>query len=334
MPKSRSLTLAVPADQDVGGLDVPVDDQVGVRVATASTTSRKSRRRASTSSRFPVAVAVDRLAFDVLEHEVGLARRARRPRPISRAMWGWARRARIVALAPETLFARAPDEARVQELDGRLALRNARRFFGRARRCPCRPGRSGAIKRVGADRLAGEATPAPAGRRRSRKPSRCERARDPPGAARRRRRASGPRARRRLEPGRCASPGSSCRAPGRRAGSRLASGPALRERLIAVRSDASRMAPYRYFRAFSQCRCTVRSETPRMPPISAEREAAEELQVHELGERRVDGRQLVERGADLRRARRRRPTGSATSSSQGRDLEAAAALLRPGGSRA
>ena len=72
-------------------------------------------------------------------------------------------------------------------------------------------------------------------------------------------------------------------------------------------------------RAFSQWRCTVRSDTPRIARDLGEGEAAEELQVDELGERGLDRRELVERVADPRELpssaadRRRRPSSEVIS---------------------
>jgi hypothetical protein len=50
--------------------------------------------------------------------------------------------------------------------------------------------------------------------------------------------------------------------------------------------------------AFSQFRCTVRSDTSRIAAISAKREAAEELQVDDLGQARLFFAKLVQRFAD------------------------------------
>jgi hypothetical protein len=45
--------------------------------------------------------------------------------------------------------------------------------------------------------------------------------------------------------------------------------------------------------AFSQFRCTVHSDTSRIAAISAKREAAEELQVDDLGQARLYFAKLV-----------------------------------------
>ena len=51
-------------------------------------------------------------------------------------------------------------------------------------------------------------------------------------------------------------------------------------------------------RAFVQSRPHVRSDTPRMSAISIEREAAEKLQIDQLGQLGIDCRQLFERAAE------------------------------------
>ncbi len=75
MPKSSSLAWPLPVDQDVGRLDVAVDDQVRVRVRDRlEHVEEEARRGPRRPERSAVAVRVDRLALDVLEDEVRLAR--------------------------------------------------------------------------------------------------------------------------------------------------------------------------------------------------------------------------------------------------------------------
>ena len=83
-------------------------------------------------------------------------------------------------------------------------------------------------------------------------------------------------------------------------------------------------------RAFSHCRCTVRSETPRMRGDLGDGEAAEELQVDDVGELGLELGQLVERGADVAEHRRLGDVLGGLRVERG-DVEAAAALLRRAG---
>ena len=72
MPKSSSFTVAVGRDEDVRRLEVAVHDEVRCACCTARRRRAKRRSRARREAVL-VAVAVDRLAVDVLHDEVRLA---------------------------------------------------------------------------------------------------------------------------------------------------------------------------------------------------------------------------------------------------------------------
>ena len=74
MPKSSSLTSAIHADEHIGRLDIPVHDQVRVRVGDGLQHVEKQTDARLDPERVLVAVAVDGLTVHVLEDEVRLAR--------------------------------------------------------------------------------------------------------------------------------------------------------------------------------------------------------------------------------------------------------------------
>ena len=119
MPKSSSFTSPAAVTRMFDGLRSRCRISRLCACATAASTSRNSRTRAGRSSAVRVAVAVDRQAVDVLEHQIGLrVPRARRtPASSRRAMFGCASRARML---PSRAKRSAPPRAHqpgVQELD-------------------------------------------------------------------------------------------------------------------------------------------------------------------------------------------------------------------------
>ena len=182
-------------------------------------------------------------------------------------------------LAPEALLAGAPERARaLQELDRRRRLRSGRRSAARARPSPCRPGRS--ARRACRRRSCWPASVAAGGSRRERRRRGSARLAEAPRSRRAppraRRRARHRRVRRRVELA-LALLVVELEQRGRGAGSARAS--ARRSR----RDPRRRSARRRKRRALSHWRCTVRSVTPRRARDLGEREAAEVLEVDELG---------------------------------------------------
>src|SRR5262249_55450774 len=117
----EQLRVAGPVDEDVGRLDVAVDDQVGVRMGDGLENVEKEAEPLLDPEAAVPAIGVDRLALDVLEHEVGLAgcghAGVEEPGDV-----GIGQTREDLALAAEPLLARAADEARVEQLDGGGAL--------------------------------------------------------------------------------------------------------------------------------------------------------------------------------------------------------------------
>ena len=140
MPKSSSLTWPSAVTSTFDGLMSRCTIRFACACATAASTSRNRRMRASTPGRRCVAVAIDALAVDVLEHEVGLAERRDAGIEEVRDV-RMAQPRQDAAFAPEALLAVAADQAGVQQLDRGHALEAAVAALGAARRCPCRPGR-------------------------------------------------------------------------------------------------------------------------------------------------------------------------------------------------
>ena len=155
MPKSSSFTCPSAADQDVRGLDVAVHDQVRVRVRDGGEHVEEEAQPRLDAEAVRVAVAVDRLALDVLEHEVGLARAATRPRRARRAMCGCVRRARMLPSRRKRSSPARPTRLALRSLTAarpskRPSLRRASQTL------PMPPWPIERDERVGADRLAGE----------------------------------------------------------------------------------------------------------------------------------------------------------------------------------
>ena len=123
-PEVEQLDLPIDPDQHVGRLDVAVHDQVGVRVGDSLQHIEEQAETGLDSQRMFAAVTVDAEAVHVLEHEVRLARR--RHSRIDEV-----RDVRVgepgenVALAPEPLFAGAPQQREVQQLDRRAPFEAA-----------------------------------------------------------------------------------------------------------------------------------------------------------------------------------------------------------------
>ena len=75
MPKSSSFTPPSAGDQHVERLDVAMDDQVGVRMRDRREHVEEQPHARRDVEPALVALVVDALALDVLEHQVRLARR-------------------------------------------------------------------------------------------------------------------------------------------------------------------------------------------------------------------------------------------------------------------
>ena len=115
------LGAARVGDHDVGRLEVAVDHQIGMRVSDGVEDVDEQADPAVDVEGEALAVAVDVLAFDVLEDQVGLAHRGH-------AGIDQVRDVRVgqlrqdAALAREPLFAGAADERDVQQLHRSAAL--------------------------------------------------------------------------------------------------------------------------------------------------------------------------------------------------------------------
>ena len=157
MPKSSSLTCPSALTSTFEGFRSRWTTRLACAWATAASTSRNRRMRASTPSACVVAVAIDRLAVDVLEDEVRLA--ARRDAGVDQpgdVRVGQPREQ--AAFAPEPLLAarRAGAHQReVQQLDRGAALEAAVRALGQPDRAHAAvPDRRD--QPIGADGVAGE----------------------------------------------------------------------------------------------------------------------------------------------------------------------------------
>ena len=141
MPKSSSFTCPSRVTSTFDGLRSRWTIRFACAWATADSTSRNSRMRASMSSASLVAVPVDVPAVDVLEHQVGLPGRrdagVDQPGDVRMREPGEDR-----AFALEALLAGAADQRGIQQLDRGACLRSGRRCARPATRCPCRRGRS------------------------------------------------------------------------------------------------------------------------------------------------------------------------------------------------
>ena len=101
----EQLDVAVDADEHVGGLEIAVHDQVGMRVRDGREHFEKQAKAGVDIQPVLVAVAVDPLAFDVLEDEIRLPRR-RNARVDRGGRCADAEAGEDVAFAPEPLLAR------------------------------------------------------------------------------------------------------------------------------------------------------------------------------------------------------------------------------------
>ena len=99
-------------------------DQIGMRVGDGRQHVEKQTQARFDAESLAVAVAVDRLPLDVLQHDIGLAKcRHARVNEMGNVRMG--KPGQDAALAPEALLPSAADEAGVQELDRRLPLEAA-----------------------------------------------------------------------------------------------------------------------------------------------------------------------------------------------------------------
>nr|WP_326538432.1 hypothetical protein [Pseudorhodoferax sp.] len=129
----QQLDLALGIHQHVAGLQVTVHNQLPVRVLHGLQHLRKQLDARAQAQAVAVAPVVDALAVHMLQHQVGLAVvrqpgidqpcdvRMRQPRQDG-------------ALAPKARRQRLPHDARVQQLDGRAALKVAVAALGQPHR--------------------------------------------------------------------------------------------------------------------------------------------------------------------------------------------------------
>ena len=123
-PEVEQLDLPIDPDQHVGRLDVAVHDQVGVCVSDRLQHVEEQAETGLDSQRVFAAVAVDAQAVHVLEDEIRLARRRHaRIDEVRDVRVGEA--GENVAFAPEPLFAGAPEQREVQQLDRRAPFEAA-----------------------------------------------------------------------------------------------------------------------------------------------------------------------------------------------------------------
>ena len=120
MPKSSSLTCPSTRDHHVGGLDVPVHDQIRVRVLDGFEHVQEQAEPGVHVQPVLVAIAIDGQPLHVLEHEIRLTRR-RHARVEEPGDVGMREPREDVAFALEPLLAGAPHERHVQQLDGRVS---------------------------------------------------------------------------------------------------------------------------------------------------------------------------------------------------------------------
>ncbi len=153
-PEVEQLHLPVRRNEHVRRLDVPVHDQIRVRVSHGSQDIQEETQPPLDGKRCAIAVAIDRCAQNVLEHEIRLP--DRRHARIDEMRDVRVREACQKASLPlETRFAGAPDEAHVQELHCGLTLEAAVAAPGQpdAAHAALADGRD---QRVGTDPLARE----------------------------------------------------------------------------------------------------------------------------------------------------------------------------------
>ena len=125
----EQLDPTVRGDQHVGRFEIPVHDEVRVRVRDRRQDVQKQADTRGDAELSAVAVAVDLLAVDVLQHQKGLA--DRREAGVDEMRDVRVRQPREdVALSRETLFAGVADQRGVQQLHGDPALESAVAAFG------------------------------------------------------------------------------------------------------------------------------------------------------------------------------------------------------------
>ena len=123
-PEVEQLDLPIDPDEHVRRLDVAVHDQVGVRVGDSLQHIEEQAETGLDSQRMFAAVAVDAQTVHVLEDEIRLARR-RHPRIDEVRDVRVGEPGENVAFAPEPLFAGAPQQREVQQLDRRAPFEAA-----------------------------------------------------------------------------------------------------------------------------------------------------------------------------------------------------------------
>ncbi len=117
----QQFHLAVGGDQDVGGLQVAVHDQVGVRVADHRAHLQHQLQAALQRQRQPLAVIGDRLAFDIGQRQVRLPLQVH-ARIEQLGQVGMLQPGQDLALAAEALAQAGVGVAAAQQLQGDLAL--------------------------------------------------------------------------------------------------------------------------------------------------------------------------------------------------------------------
>ncbi len=113
----EQLRAAFVVDQHVRGLDVAMDDQVGMRVRDRTEDLQEQPDAPGHIESMAVAVPIDGLAPDVLHHQIRLT--GRRQAGVGEVGDVGMREAREdLDLAPEAFAAFLPDHRRVEQLDG------------------------------------------------------------------------------------------------------------------------------------------------------------------------------------------------------------------------
>ncbi len=112
----EQLYVAIDADEHVARLDVAVHDEIGMSMGDGCQHVEKEPQARLGAEPAIVTVAIDALAIDVLEHEVGLAgRRHAGIDQVRDVRMPHARQDRT--FAPEPLFAGSADDGGIQQLD-------------------------------------------------------------------------------------------------------------------------------------------------------------------------------------------------------------------------
>ncbi len=147
----EQLDLSVAVDQDVGRLDVAMDNQVHMREGDGAHDLQEQLDSRGSVERSVIAVPIDRHAVDVFEYQERLPVRGHAGvEQLSDARMCQA--AEDAAFSHEALLATAPDQGDVEELDGCAPLESAVGALGHPHRAHASlPEKR--FHRVGAERL-------------------------------------------------------------------------------------------------------------------------------------------------------------------------------------